>query len=105
MAPAGVRNSGPRWSLKQRTEQTGINEHPSYPKVARGWRKLEIDPLACRRSHNLEAHAPRALLRVGHMQREEVAEESHRRSDAHHGFAHEGKDGKKSHRLRVKMQH
>ena len=34
-----------------------------------------------------------------------MAEEGHRRSDAHHGFAHKGEDGEKSHRLRVEMQH
>ena len=39
------------------------------------------------------------------MQLEEVTEEGHRRSDAHHGFAHEGEDSKESHRLGVKMQH
>ena len=34
-----------------------------------------------------------------------MAEEGHGRSDAHHGFAHEGEDGEKSHRLGVEMQH
>ena len=39
------------------------------------------------------------------MKREEVAEECHGRSDAHHGLAQEGEDGKKGHRLRVEMKH
>src|SRR3954465_3860259 len=34
-----------------------------------------------------------------------MAEEGHRRSDAHHGFAHKGEDGEKGHRLGVEMQH
>ena len=34
-----------------------------------------------------------------------MTKEGHQRSDTHHGFAHEGEDSKKSHRLRVKMQH
>ena len=42
---------------------------------------------------------------TGEMQREEVAEECHGRSDAHHGLAQEGEDVKKGHRLRVEMEH
>ena len=34
-----------------------------------------------------------------------MAEEGHRRSDAHHDFAHKGEYGEKSHRLIVEMQH
>ena len=34
-----------------------------------------------------------------------MAEKSHRGSDAHHGLAHKGEDGKESHGLGVKMQH
>ena len=34
-----------------------------------------------------------------------MAKKGHRRGYASHGFAHEGEDGKKSHKLRVEMQH
>ena len=34
-----------------------------------------------------------------------MAEEGHGRSDAHHGLEQEGEDGKKGHRLGVKMKH
>src|SRR4051812_20069982 len=44
MAPAGVRNSGPRRSLKQRTEPTGIDQHPSYPEFACGCSKSPPSP-------------------------------------------------------------
>ena len=68
MAPAGVGNSGPRRSLEQRTEHAGTDEHPSCPEFARGWRKLEVDPRASRRSHSMETQATRALLGVNQMQ-------------------------------------
>ena len=34
-----------------------------------------------------------------------MAEKSHTRSNAYHGLANEGKDGKKGHGLGIKVQH
>ena len=39
------------------------------------------------------------------MQREEMAQESHRRSNAHHGLVDKGEDGEKGDRLGIKVQH
>ena len=90
--------------MEQTAEHPGIDKHPPCLKLARGWRKLEVDPCACRRSHSLEVHAPRALPRIHQMQREEMTEKGHGRGNAHHGLTHKGEDGNEGHGLGVKMQ-
>ena len=44
---------------------------------------------------------PRALPGFGQVEREEMVQEGHRTSNAHHGLADKGKDGEESDRLGI----
>jgi hypothetical protein len=74
------------------------------PESARVWAECEVDAQSSYRRHDLEGHAPRALVVIDHLEQEEMAEQGDRRGNAHHGFTQEGEDSKEDDGPGVQMQ-
>ena len=104
MAPSRARRGRAlRWE-QQGAAHPDIDEHPLLPEAANNRLKVKVYARAGHRRDGLEGHASRALEPIRQMQQEEVAEQVHGGSNAHHGLADKGKNSKEDDVLRIKMQ-